>query len=431
MGTRYFDLLNRERTFYDVSKIYFSFEKEEDVFENISRSVTAPSIYMFTCWIISRAEKLGLKRLYFFSRDGYYMHQAAEKICKRRNNGIKCSYFFCSRYSLRMGAYRFKDDSAYDELFYFAYKISPYILLRRADFSDEERKMTYENTGFDGDEKKIMTKHDFSEFCSLLKKSDVFEKLLMEKSDASYEGIKAYIIQEEMTSYDKIGVVDLGWNGSMQYTLRKILDSMGSDVSVFGFYLGMMSFPHQNEKNNYFSWLFQKNDYKTRSWFSHNLLECLCSAPHGMTLKYILNKNSDSVSVVFDKHTGSKRSDVMLTEELKILSENCDTDYYDSFKKTALRLLYLLMYKPEPKEADSLSGILFCDDVAEQYHGALVVRSRKKDLLKEIFPFKIFNRKSADGFYWYFGSVAVSLVRAGGIYRFGYRITRYLLSGLR
>ena len=430
MGTRYLDLLKKERTFSDVSETYFPYEKEEDVFENISRLVTAPSIYMYTCWIISRAEQLGLKRLYFFSRDGYYMYHAAEKICQRRSNGIKCSYFFCSRYSLRLGAYRFKDDSAYDELFYFAYKISPYIMLKRADFSEDERKMILDSIDFDGDEKKIMGKREFSEFCSKLKKSEVFENLLKERSDSAYEGIRAYITQEKMTSYDKIGVIDLGWNGSMQYTLRKILDSMNSDVSVFGFYLGMMSSPSEDEKNKYFPWIFQKKDYKTRAWFSHNLLECLCSAPHGMTLKYI-PEGHDHASVVFDDHTDNQKLDALLKEQLVFLSEHCDTEYYDSFKKTALRLLYLLMYKPEKKEAEALGSILFCDDVAEQYHGSIAVSCRKKDLRKEILPFKIFNRDSTDGFYWYYGSVAVSSIKAGKLYKFGYAFTGYLLSRLR
>jgi len=427
MKKKYSDILKREA---DIMQLIVNNTADEaDPFSDISANIIAPVIYMFTCWIISEAEKKGIDRLYFFSRDGYLMEHIAENICRKRNNGIVCSYFYCSRYSLRMASYRFKDDCAYEKLFYNAYRMSASLMLKRAGFSEYEMKKVYSDIHFSGDGSAVMGRNEFSEFCSMLKRSSVFNDILVQRSDDEYEKFVSYVHQEELDIQEKAGVIDLGWNGSMQYSLRKLLDSMGSDTELYGFYFGLMSDPPSCRKNHYYSWLFGSSDYMTRAWFAHNLLECMCSAPHGMTLGYEENGGKMSPVMAENENTGDL-SDI-IKKKLTVFEPVCGSEYRETYKKTAHDLLHKLMFSPDRDEAETLSRYCFCDDVAEQYHGKIAERSDGRKFRKEILPFKLFYTDSSDGFYWFYGSAVLSDIKPGLIYRSGYLITRYLISRFR
>ncbi len=427
MRKRYFNILYSEKSIFDI--IQENDTENCDAFNIIADCVVSPVVFMYTTWIIHKAEKSGIKKIYFFSRDGYLMYHTAKFICEKRQNGIHCSYFYCSRYSLRMAAYRFKDDSAYDKLFYFAYKMSVSMLLQRADFSSEERKLVYKDINFHFDENEIIGKRKFSEICDKIKASTVFEKILLKKSNNAFDNFCLYINQESFSEYTDVAVVDLGWNGSMQYTLRKLLDSMKIKTVLHGFYLGLLSEPQSCEGSFYYSWLFNKNNFFIRSWFSHNLLECICSAPHGMTTSYIYNNNI--ITAVMTENENSGESVEIIKESLNKFKFLDFPEYKKTYKELARRLLFNLMVRPENEEVKALSKYCFCDDIAEQYHGELACGVKRKELVKEIFPIKLFYRDNSDGLYWYFGSAEISKVRNKYIYKSGYLITKYLISVLR
>ena len=427
MRKKYSDILKSEEKIFNIVKN--AHPDYKDAFNNISDYVISPVVFMYTCWIIQQAEKTGIKRIYFFSRDGYLMYRTAISICAKRNNGIECSYFYCSRYSLRMAAYWLKDDSAYDRLFYNAYRMSAAIMLQRAEFSENERKKVYADIGYCDNENMMMGRKEFAEFCDKVKHSEVFNDILYARSYTAYEKFCWYAKQEKITEYKDVAVVDLGWNGSIQYTLKKILNSMGCRTVLHGYYLGLLSVPPECAGNIYRCWVFGKYNKVIRSWFSHNLLECLCSAPHGMTTGY--DYDEGTVSAVFSENENQPEPVKIIENTLGMFENINDTDYSKSYKKTALKLLYTLMVNPAYDEVVVLNRYSFCDDVAEQYHGTMAEKAQKSQLKKEILPFKLFYRNTSDGLYWYYGSVVASKYKTGGLYKFGYTLTRFIISGFK
>lgn len=424
MRDKYLNILSSEDRIFSTASDNAA--EYRDAFSDIADFVVSPVVYMYTSWIVDCAEKSGLERIYFFSRDGYLMYLTAQKICKKRNNGIICSYFYCSRYSLRMAAYWFKDDCAYDMLFYYAYRMSAKMMLQRAEFSETERKKVYADIEYSDDENTPFGRNEFSEFTDKVKQSEVFNTILYDKSYAAYEKFCRYTVQEGMPELKKAAVADLGWNGSMQYTLRKLLDSMGIRTDLHGYYLGMFSYPSECSRNYYSHWLFGPCHRMIRSWFAHNLLECVCSAPHGMTLGY--DCSGEAVTPILAENENSNEPVNIISGSLKRFESLSDSEYKSSYRRTALKLLFNLMVRPDSKETTALDRYSFCDDVAEQYHGSIAPKVKKEDLKKEIIPFKLFHRNSSDGLYWYYGSVAASGYKTGFIYKLGYTISRYMIN---
>ena len=395
--------------------------------EKLTSGVFAPVAVMYTLWILSRAEEMGIKRLYFLARDGYTMYHTALALCERFGIDIECSYFYCSRCALRMAAYRFFDDSAFDKLFLYSYRVSPYIMLKRAGFNKTERQSVYRSIGFEGDEKELMNRAVFHSFREKVRSDEVFRDILMEKSDSAYESFEAYAKQEKLGAYDRIGIVDLGWTGSMQYTLMGLLKSMDIRTEVTGFYMGMLNTPPKEISCE--TWLFGSKARSVKAWFSHNLVECVFSAPHGQTMGY--EQTAEGTKPVFaEKDTADSTAFIRSNEHfaVNIAQHIKNKNYYEEYRKLALSLLKAVMMYPDKKETDALGVICFCDDVGEQYHKSIAEKGVSDKLRKELILHKFFNRDNTDGYYWYYGSLEAGDVWFKPYYRQGYRMTRYILS---
>lgn len=417
MSYRYNRILRSDQKLYEAVKALHS----ENVFESTVNSVIAPVLVMYTNWVISEARKHGIQRLYFLARDGYQMYHIADKICRQNRFNIKCSYFYCSRYSFRMAAYRFFDDTAYKKLFINSYKLTARHMLERAGFNEEERSIIYDEIGFKQKENAVMGRSEFAVFCRHIRNSISFNGMLKEKSERAYQSTISYMHQEEMQKYSKIGIVDLGWTGSLQYTLKKLLVSDDIHSEVYGFYMGMLDTPPKTPNSFYLSWLFDSRQDLIKTWFSHNLIECICSAPHGMTLGYkVLN---DTWIPILSKPENYPQ----LPELIRMKVETLSVEDIGSQKKTALRLLRKLMLSPTEEEANALRCYRFCDDVGEQYHRSIVQKVKPKDFRREILPWKLQNHDSSDGLYWYYGSIQASDMFIKMFYRYMYLFTRYII----
>lgn len=60
----------------------------------------APLLFFTTLWMINQAQHLNIRRIYFLSRDGYFMHRIAERIAPALGIDIELKYLFVSRQSL-------------------------------------------------------------------------------------------------------------------------------------------------------------------------------------------------------------------------------------------------------------------------------------------------------------------------------------------
>ncbi len=384
----------------------------------------ASVLVSYTHWVIEEARKRNIQRLYFLARDSWLMYNIAEELCKKEGIDIECSYFYCSRYALRAGAYRFFDDSAFEKLFIHSYRQNAQILLRRAGLNYDRRKEVYKDLGFnDYNESLVMGRKEFGSFCDKLRLSKVFRKILREISNEAYPKIMGYIRQEGMNLHKQIGIVDLGWSGSLHYTLRRLLDSEHIKTGITGFYMGLLEKPPIAKNSVYVPWLFDFDEVAVKSWFSHNLMECICTAPQGMTLGYA---NIDGIygPVLADNENLSEH----ITEMEKICTEIVKSEDSNlKSKERVLRILHKLMCSPSRKETEMLKEFDFCDDVAEQYHKPLVEEGSLKDFMREILPFKLLHGDETDGFYWYFGSLKNSKICGKWLFRAGYILTRRMI----
>jgi predicted HAD superfamily hydrolase len=64
-----------------------------DAYATLAADVVAPCYVAYVKWLLNDAQKRGIKRLYFLSRDGYILMKIAENM---EHDGIELRYLFLS-----------------------------------------------------------------------------------------------------------------------------------------------------------------------------------------------------------------------------------------------------------------------------------------------------------------------------------------------
>lgn len=382
-----------------------------------SRAIVGPVMYSYAEWVIDNAEKCGFSRLYFLARDGYLLYEISKLICKKRALPIECKYLYCSRQSLRMPSYHLIGEEAFSLLLLSGYYITPKTILKRACLSDEEILSLCNELGI-SDINKPFTDKALEDFRIAIKGNDFYRKSIMRKSEAAYNTTIPYFKQEGLFDNDYVAIVDSGWTGSMQRSLRQLLESAGYSGKITGFYFGMFVDQKEEKDGQYLTFYFDAHSGTRRKIaFNNNLFECMLSANHAMTIGYE-EKNGKFLPIFTASISDSQKLliESQISGALHYTKEalSSSTAQFD-YKKTRRRCYKILnraMVYPTKEFATIYGAFTFCDDVTEDYHMSLASPESRRQLgnymlLPRIFRklFKI-KKSNASELFWPYGAIA-------------------------
>lgn len=411
--------------------------------ELYGKRLVGPVMLPFTEWILSSAIKKGIRRIYFLSRDGYLLCHIAKEICKREGIPIECRYLYCSRQALRIPSYCLAEDEVFDLLTLWGYYVTPKSLLERAALDEEEAEAVRKELNI-SDLDSPLTQSELESLKKSLKHSVFYKKALARRSEEAYRLTVEYFSCEGLFEQKDLAIADSGWSGSMQRSLRQLLESAGYRGKIHGFYFGMYTSPKEESDGEYSTYYFDKaHGLLRKSSFNNNLFECMLSAPHPMTAGY--EKSSDGrVTPIFTAE---------LTKDQKEMTEaqiRGALEYVDDIKrrktspfiyKKAIRrtrkLLRRYMIYPDRKFAEIYGSFAFCDDMTEGYHLHLADASQRRMLKKYmLFPRvirKIFGLKAGDSgeLLWPYGTIAFCPKIIRPWYRFNIRAWEFFKALLK
>ena len=390
-----------------------------EIKESVYSRFSAPLLLDYVYWILQQAQERKLKTLYFLARDGYLLRKIAISVCKHLQLSIECRYLYCSRSSLRMPSYWLIGEEAYDLLLLGGYQVSIFSVLSRADLTQKEMQMVCRDCELDyGRASELLTKGEFRMLCERLRRSTVYRELVQAKSVAAYEGAEEYFRAEGLVHAQRIALVDSGWTGSMQRSIRQLLEHMGFRGELMGFYYGMYACPKEKADGAYYTFLFnQQGKLRDKIHFCNNLFECMLSAPHGMTVGY--RKDGTPLLRPYPKDHMAEAVEHQIEETLLAVEQEIGKVNLRSFspekaKKRARRLITRYMAHPTAKEAAQYQSFFFCDDITEAYCCPLVDSRQIQALKGYSLPARVLRRlgwKGRNGqasaeLFWPYGTMA-------------------------
>lgn len=290
----------------------------------------------FTNWIYQMTYKCD--NIYFLARDGYIV----KKIFELFPNDKYIKYLYVSRNSTQIPVVL--SGNSEDKIKFILSSIEGHITLKKLFNNCKlETKKEYEKIiklyGFDSFDNEIKDRQRYDALkcvCAVL--NDAEDKIKADK-----ELVKKYLEQEGLNNFDTINVIDIGWGGSIQASIQKILNK-----KVRGYYLGTINRGDYDFNLNSFGYLFdQDNDIYDKSMiFSQVMMyELIFSAPHGSVNRYEeedgkivpVLKKQDDYSEIVDKF---QKASLEVIEEIMKYYE-----YYDNInKKFAFKFYQEFLY---------------------------------------------------------------------------------------
>lgn len=239
-----------------------------DSLENFAYSFHAPIITEFLKFVID-SEK---NNLLFLAREGYYFCKLYKEYCKLNKIEEKDYYYFlASRKATNTATINGEDD---------VYK------LLNNDYNGSIHNFVSKNFNIDIEENyEISLPQDYDKAYLTIKK---YIKEIM-KSVKSEKRCYIKYIKELIPNYKKeeLNVIDLGYSGSIQYNLSKLLDK-----HVIGYYLTNSSSVKKYYSDSKLNFYFDINDDKEFEKIYHYslILEYFLTAPYGQLQRFIETK---------------------------------------------------------------------------------------------------------------------------------------------
>lgn len=194
------------------------------------------SLSLFTEKLFKDLKINGLKKVFFLSREGEFLKKLFDLYCKVNNDySITSYYLYVSRKSTFVASLCEKlENENFEVLFRQFNDISIEKFLKNIGFNDSDVSII--NSELPLDIYSIINSFSESQEFMQLKKIDYFRKRYQEVVLEQKQLLKDYLKQEGYDFRDPLCIVDVGWKGTIQDNIFKVLSESSM---VKGYYLGL------------------------------------------------------------------------------------------------------------------------------------------------------------------------------------------------
>lgn len=208
-------------------------------YRQFGHDIFGPFLYGFTKWLRERIVSNGDTKIFFFSRDGYIMQKAYQLFEEKEPLNLVQSYVYFSRNSLRRGLLwkcrTYEESIQYlskERFTEFAEIVSYYGLTR------EEVEPLMKEIGAEWSE--VSPFEHLPKNNKVRKLFETFRETIEQRSKQQFDTTILYLKQIGMR--DSCAIVDIGWHGTMQYYLEKLIEFGEIDARINGYYVGHHSY---------------------------------------------------------------------------------------------------------------------------------------------------------------------------------------------
>lgn len=385
--------------------------------------ILSPVLHSYVIWILRKAMDDGIKRLYFLARDGYLPCRVAQAYCCRLQLPIDCRYLYCSRAALRIPMYHLDMEEALDYICRGGLDVTLHRIMLRAGLEENQAQTVFSMLELPYAFDEPIPYRGLAAVRVRLAQCPSFLELMRRNSEEAFPGLHGYFRQEGLLDEVPCAIVDSGWTGTMQKSIRDICRVCGSKTLPTGYYFGLYHLPEGSDASIYSAFFFTPGRGLLRKiFFNNNLFEVVFSAPHGSTLHY--RHEDGRYAAVFAEPDGQIVNYICqlehaLDQYTRRVTEQMTIDVFRSIPVSQLRrltasLLRLFMWIPTAVEAKAYGELPFSDDLQDLGRQELGRQMTKQQLRDGLVLFRLLQlfgicRKASSGSAWYEASAVRSL----------------------
>jgi predicted HAD superfamily hydrolase len=193
----------------------------------------------FSTWLLQQLRNGGYERVYFAARDGLIMKRFFDLVAAAAGFEIDSRYLYVSRAALYPSLI-FTDPETARQLFCHHWdRLTIGDALRRISLTFEDCTDLLAKYGL-ADQTLPLDRSMVSRFSAFL--DDVWP-ILEHNNEKYHRLVVEYLRQEMVLTEERAAFVDIGWHGSLQNSVLKLLNHLGLAKDLGGFYLGTFEKP--------------------------------------------------------------------------------------------------------------------------------------------------------------------------------------------
>lgn len=247
----------------------------QNAVNGVDACVMTPILNLFVVWLLKEAERKKIRHLFFLARDSYPLYLIAGQYCEKLQLKLKCSYFYCSRYSLRVPMYSENTQEALDHVCRGGIDVTLRKILIRSGFELQKAEELREYFEMDRELDAVIPYPELKNIKKELSANKKYMEMLRSVSTSKRDTVYRYFRQEGMLE-EKIGIVDSGWTGTTQKSINKIRKKCGCRTGVEGYYFGLYETPPGYDPRKYHSFYFSpKKEIMNKVFFSNCFVETI------------------------------------------------------------------------------------------------------------------------------------------------------------
>ena len=275
----------------------------------IAAGVIGPVLVSYVIWILRRAQDLGLRRLYFLSRDGQVLLMLARIIAPKIGVSCELRYLYGSRQSWNLPAVTEFNQEQLEWMWDPTDRLSVRSLLARAAIDPHQIAESLTNAGFTSEDwDRNIDRSELTRLRAILETDQLFGELVLEQARQKRCVLRDYFRQEGMLSQEDWAIVDLGWYGSLQQSLACLVGESRTSP-LRGFYFGLRdgrNFENAGHREAFF--FDERNDPEFVNVIPdsgiYKMLEAFCAGDHG-TVAGFEQQDDQVVPVLTEQHNQS------------------------------------------------------------------------------------------------------------------------------
>jgi hypothetical protein len=263
----------------------------KQVIWDTTASAIGPILFGYVHWCLLKAQKQGIKRLYFVARDGQILHKIAQVICSNWNYDIDCRYFYGSRQAWHAPALKEIGKFENSWIFNNTTFLSVDAVCQRVNITPEQIKCVLNRYGFnEGKWNRNLSRDERENLKKAFTEKEVAE-LILETATIYREKAVGYFRQEKLDDGLPFAVVDIGWTGSSVCSFSKLLQSAGlyPQPGTSAFFFALEKRVKASAKDQLLAYFYDADapvGKRDRICQYRCLFELFVSADHGGTKEY-------------------------------------------------------------------------------------------------------------------------------------------------
>jgi FMN phosphatase YigB (HAD superfamily) len=358
----------------------------------VTAGVAAPTLTAYLIWVFQRAQELGIRRLYFVSRDGQILLEMARSLAAKWNLDFELRYLYGSRHSWHVASVSAVTEKELKWIMMFTTFLSVETAFARVCLEPEEAAPVLLEMGLGRRAwQRNLNPRERERLAQVFLDERVSDRILG-VARARRPTVLRYFRQEGLLDGVPSAIIDVGWTGRALDSLVSILETERG-VHPYAFYFGLIgqgseSEPPKSPREGFYVDVPGGKPEPILLDHRSTILEMFCAGDHGQVRSYVERPDG-----IVDPLLREPRNTLVLRwglSELRqavhtFLSEfSCRRTQLDDFEplaRMAGTVVREFWCHPTCDEGRVWGSFPYFDDQTEAYWNALAEPSTLSDIL--------------------------------------------------